>query len=126
MNVAAKIVIALIALIHLYIMWLEMFGWMTTARKIFKKFPPELFAPTQPMAANQGLYNGFLAAGLVWGTVYPDPEGRHILTFFLLCVAIAGAYGGYSVSRRIFWIQGFPALLALGLLWISGVQEQLL
>ena len=118
MNVAAKIVIALIALIHLYIMWLEMFGWMTTARKIFKKFPPELFAPTQPMAANQGLYNGFLAAGLIWSLLINDYQwGINVAAFFLGCIFVAGIYGAATVQKSIFYIQAMPAALALILIY---------
>ncbi len=72
------------------------------------------------LAANQGLYNGFLAAGLVWGLLHPDPAfGFQIKTFFLLCVIVAGLYGGYSVSRRIVMVQALPALVALILLWLA-------
>jgi putative membrane protein len=72
------------------------------------------------LAANQGLYNGFLAAGLIFGFLYPEPRaGLHIEMFFLICVVAAGAYGGYSVSPKIFAVQAMPALIALVLLWFS-------
>lgn len=118
MHIAAKIVIALIALIHLYIMWLEMLGWMTKARKVFRKFPPELFAATKPMAANQGLYNGFLAAGLIWSLlICCNAEWSvNVATFFLGCVLVAGLYGAYSVQKSILYVQAVPA--AIGLLLV--------
>jgi putative membrane protein len=72
------------------------------------------------LAANQGLYNGFLAAGLIWGLIYPDAAvALHIKTFFLLCVIAAGIYGAWSVSLRILIIQALPALVALVLLWVA-------
>jgi len=118
MHIAAKITIAVIAMIHLYIMWLEMFGWMTRARKVFRKFPPELFAATKPMAANQGLYNGFLAAGLVWSLLISDHQwSTNVATFFLGCVFVAGLYGAATVQRSIFYIQALPAALALILIY---------
>ena len=93
MIVAAKIITAFIALIHLYILWLEMFAWTTTGRKVFRKFPKDLFEPTKAMAANQGLYNGFLAAGLIWSFFITNVLwSANVALFFLSCVAIAGIY----------------------------------
>lgn len=121
MNIAAKIIIALIAIIHLYIMWLEMFGWMTRARKVFRKFPPELFAATKPMAANQGLYNGFLAAGLIWSLLINNNQwSSNVAAFFLGCVFVAGLYGAATVQKSILYVQAIPA--ALGLILIYSIK----
>ena len=114
MHIAAKIIIAFTALIHIYILWLEMFGWMTRARKVFRTIPADMFAPTKTMAANQGLYNGFLAAGLIWSLVISSPEwSNNVANFFLGCVLVAGIYGAFTVQKRIFYVQGVPAILGL-------------
>lgn len=114
MNYIAITLIATIALLHLYIMWMEMFAWTTRAKKVFRNFPEHLFEPTKSMAANQGLYNGFLAAGLIWSLCISNPEwSKNIALFFLGCVAIAGIYGAMSVSKRILYVQTIPALLAI-------------
>ncbi len=119
MTIIAKILIALVAAEHLYILWLEMFAWTTVGRKVFRSVPSDLFEPTKVMAANQGLYNGFLAAGLIWSLFISDPGwAKNVASFFLICVAVAGAYGGWSVHRSIFIKQGVPALVALVALWI--------
>ncbi len=98
-------------------MWFEMFAWTTKGRKIFKNFPPELFEPTKPLAANQGLYNGFLAAGLLWTFMIQDPVWQtNISIFFLGCVTIAGIYGAFTATKKIFFIQALPALLAIVLI----------
>lgn len=117
MLIVAKIIVAFVALLHLYFLWLEMFAWTTKARKVFKKFPQELFEPTKNMAANQGLYNGFLAAGLIWSLLIQDPVWqRHVALFFLGCVVVAGIYGAFSVSKKIFTVQALPAILGI-LFW---------
>ena len=91
-----------------------MFAWTTKGRKVFRNFPPELFEPTKPMAANQGLYNGFLAAGLIWSFFITDPYWySNIALFFLGCVAIAGIYGALSLSKKIFFVQAVPALIGI-------------
>ncbi len=115
MEIIAKTLLALIALEHIYILWLEMFAWETRGKKVFKgSLKDELFTPTKVLAANQGLYNGFLAAGLIWALLISDPIwSRQIGLFFAACVAIAGIYGAWSASRRIFFVQALPALLAL-------------
>ncbi|WP_280250057.1 DUF1304 domain-containing protein [Nocardia abscessus] len=116
MYLSAQILAGLIAALHGYILVLEMFLWTTPrVRRIFG-VSAELAEQTKVMAANQGLYNGFLAAGLVWGLIASRPTGSAALLFFLLCVAIAGCYGGFTVSRRILLIQTAPAVLALALL----------
>lgn len=114
MVLVAKIIVVVVALLHFYFLWLEMFAWTTRGPKVFKKFPKELFEPTKSMAANQGLYNGFLVAGLVWSLLIEDPNwSMNIALFFLGCVVVAGIYGALSVSKKIFYIQGLPALLGI-------------
>ena len=109
----AKILTALVAFMHLYFLWLEMFVWTTKAKKVFRNFPEHLFEPTKTMAANQGLYNGFLAAGLIWSIFISDPRWQvYVALFFLGCVVIAGIYGAITVSKKIFYVQGLPALIA--------------
>ncbi|KAB5491025.1 DUF1304 domain-containing protein [Flagellimonas hadalis] len=115
----AKIIIAVVALLHFYFLWLEMFAWTTKAKKVFRKFPEDLFEPTKTLAANQGLYNGFLAAGLVWSLIIQDPNWQvYVALFFLGCVAVAGIYGALTVSKKIFTVQALPALLGIALLLI--------
>jgi len=117
MQTAAQIVIGLIAIIHIYILWLEMFAWTTRAPKVFKTIPKELFLPTKTLAANQGLYNGFLAAGLIWSLCINDHHWKfHVSIFFLTCVLIAGIYGAATASKKILYVQSIPALVALILL----------
>lgn len=116
----AKILIGIIALLHLYFLCLEMFMWTTRGPKIFKSLPHHLFEPTKVLAGNQGLYNGFLAAGLVWSLFICDNQwSSNVAIFFLSCVAIAGIYGSISAQRSIFFIQALPAIIALVLLLIS-------
>ena len=114
METISKILVVLVALEHVYILYMEMFLW-TTAR-IRKTFgTTESFAnESKALAANQGLYNGFLAAGLVWGVVHPTPAfGHQIQLFFLVCVVVAAIYGGMTAKRSILYVQGLPALIAL-------------
>ena len=115
MEIISKILIAVVAAEHLYILYLEMFAWETRGKKAFKgSLADELFKPTKTLAANQGLYNGFLAAGLIWTFFISDPVWKfHIAVFFLSCVIIAGIYGAITASKKIFFIQALPALLAL-------------
>lgn len=114
MSLLISILVAIVALLHLYFMWLEMFAWTTRAPKVFRGYDKEYFTKTKAMAANQGLYNGFLAAGLLWGLMTESVPFRvYILVFFLSCVLIAGLFGAYSVNKKIFYIQGLPALIAL-------------
>jgi len=114
MNYLITILIIIIALEHLYFLWLEMFAWTTAAKKVFRQFPEELFEPTKVLAANQGLYNGFLAAGLIWSLFIEDPDWHlNVALFFLGCVAVAGIYGGFTASKKIFVVQALPALIAI-------------
>lgn len=117
MLILAKILIAFVMLEHLFILWFEMFAWTTRGPKIFKRFPKELFPATKSMAANQGLYNGFLAAGLAWTFFIADPAWwARIAIFFLGCVSVAGIYGAFTADKKIFFSQALPALLTLFLI----------
>ena len=115
MKTAILILIGLIALEHLYFMWMEMFAWETAGKKAFKNvLPDELFKPTIRLAANQGLYNGFLAAGLIWTFFITDNMWRfYISVFFLGCITIAGLFGGITASKKIFIIQAIPAFFLI-------------
>jgi len=120
MKLLAEILIGFVALLHFYIAYLEMFAWTTKGRKTFKSFPQHLFEPTKKMAANQGLYNGFLAAGLVWSFCIADISwNRHVASFFLACVIVAGLYGAVTVQKSIFFVQALPAILALTAVLLS-------
>jgi putative membrane protein len=112
-DLVASILVIAVALLHAYFLVLEMFLWQTPrGRRTFGT--DEAFAArSATLAANQGLYNGFLAAGLVWGVVAADPVGFQAKVFFLGCVIVAGVYGGLTVSRRILLVQAIPAVVAL-------------
>jgi len=117
MHILVKILIGLIALLHIYILWFEMFAWTSRGPKVFRSFDKSLFEPTKSMAANQGLYNGFLAAGLIWSIlINTNPWNFYVAIFFLSCVLIAGIYGGATASKKIYYIQALPALVTLILL----------
>jgi putative membrane protein len=120
MIVIANLLVAVVAVLHLYFLVLEMFLWTKPlGLKTFNQSQQKA-DDSAVLAANQGLYNGFLAAGLIWGLLHPTPGvGFQIKVFFLLCVIAAGLYGGYSVSTRIILVQAAPAALALVLLWIA-------
>lgn len=108
----ASILIALVALLHAYFMYLEIVAWDSPAgRKAFGT-TPDFSAASKTLAMNQGLYNGFLVAGLLWG-LWLGPEGFAIKVFFLGCVIIAGVFGALTVSRKILFVQALPAVLAL-------------
>lgn len=115
MHIISKILIGLVALIHTYILVFEMFLWESRGPKVFTSFPVELFAPTKTLAANQGLYNGFLAAGLFWALLFiKDVKWkRNVAYFFLGCVAVAGIYGAVTASKNILFVQAMPAILAM-------------
>jgi putative membrane protein len=120
LHTVALAVVGLIALLHLYILWLEMFAWTSRGPSVFKSLPVDLFPATKTLAANQGLYNGFLAAGLIWSLLISDPAWqRNVAYFFLGCVAVAGLYGAATAGRRILFVQTLPALLALVLLLLA-------
>ncbi len=114
MELLTNLVIGLIAVLHLYFLWFEMFAWETTGRKIFRQMPAEIFPKTKVMAANQGLYNGFLVAGLVWSLVINDPDwADKVALFFLTCILMAGIFGAITASKKIFYVQGLPALIGI-------------
>ena len=115
MQILSIILVSLVALEHLYILYMEMFAWETLGKKTFKgSLPDELFKPTKKIAANQGLYNGFLSAGLIWSFFIENLEWKiNIQIFFLGCVIVAGVYGAISASKKIFFVQALPAVLAL-------------
>jgi putative membrane protein len=120
MNAIANILVALVAALHVYFLSLEMFFWTKPlGLKVFQN-SPEKAADSAVLAANQGLYNGFLAAGLVWGLLQPNASvAFQIKVFFLLCVVVAGLYGAATVSRKILFVQAAPAALALVILWLA-------
>ena len=119
MKLLAAALIGLVAAIHVYIVVLEMLLWQKPlGRKVFRT-TVEQAAQTATLAANQGLYNGFLAAGLVWALVSGDDLRRPIATFFLVCVAVAGLFGAATVSRRILFVQTLPAAMALLFVWAA-------
>jgi len=109
-----------IALQHISFCYLEMFLWTKdVGRKVFGHSREDA-EKTRVLAANQGLYNGFLAAGLIWGMLYPSEDiSQHIILFFLSCVLIAGIYGGVTAKRTILYIQGLPALIAVALVLLT-------
>ena len=116
MTLITGIVIGFVALLHVGFLILEMFLWdHPVGRKTFK-MTSEYSKASASLAANQGLYNGFLAAGLIWGLVTGDFATR---AFFLICVLIAGIYGGFTAKRSILYMQALPGLLALVLLYLS-------
>ncbi|EAU63841.1 DUF1304 domain-containing protein [Stigmatella aurantiaca] len=119
MHIAAQVLVGLVAAIHVYILVLEAFLWRAPlGRKVFKT-DADFAAKSATLAANQGLYNGFLAAGLVWGLVASDPIGFQVKLFFLACVAVAGIVGALTVSSRIFFVQTVPALIAGSLVLLA-------
>lgn len=119
MSILAMIVVGLVAVMHIGFLWLEMFAWTTRGPKVFKTFPKELFEPTKALAANQGLYNGFLAAGLIWSLFISDGEWqRNVALCFLIFVAVAGVYGAMTASKKIFFVQALPALIGIVLVLI--------
>ncbi|WP_027549930.1 DUF1304 domain-containing protein [Bradyrhizobium sp. Cp5.3] len=116
----ANILVALVAALHTYFLILEMFLWdKPQGLKVFRN-TPEKAEITKVLAANQGLYNGFLAAGLIWGLVHGNPAfAFQIKAFFLVCVIVAGAYGAATVSTRILIVQALPAAVALAALFLA-------
>ena len=115
-NSIANIAVILVAVLHLYFLYLEMFQW--TKPLGLKTFgnDAEFAKKSAVLAANQGLYNGFLAAGLIWSALAVGSEALHLKIFFLSCVIVAGIYGGYSANKKIFFVQGLPALIALAII----------
>jgi putative membrane protein len=119
MSIVANLAVAAVALLHAYILWLEMFAWTTPRGHKAFGTTPEFAQASKALAANQGLYNGFLAAGLVWGLIAGGPVGFGAKVFFLACVMVAGVYGAATVNRRILFVQTAPAAIALALVLIA-------
>ena len=119
MHTLATVLVLLVAAIHVYILVLEMLLWRTP-RGLRAFDLDQAFADrSAPLAANQGLYNGFLAAGLLWGAVAADPLGLQVRVFFLGCVIVAGLFGAATVNRRILIVQALPAVIALAVVLLA-------
>lgn len=118
MATAANIAVGLVALLHLWFLVLEMFLWTRPLGLRTFRLTPEFAAASRALAANQGLYNGFLAAGLAWGLALGE-AGNPIKLFFLGCVVVAGLFGALTVGRKILWVQALPGALALALLLLG-------
>jgi putative membrane protein len=112
MKIAADMLVALVALLHAYFLVLEMFLWNTPFGIRTFRTTAQFAEASKALAANQGLYNGFLAAGLAWGLLL-GPAGGAVKIFFLCCVIVAGVFGAFTVSPKILLVQALPALLAL-------------
>jgi putative membrane protein len=115
----ANVLVALMALLHVYILVLEMFLWTTPRGRRAFGTTPEFAEQSKVLAANQGLYNGFLAAGLIWGLTL-GPAGYGIKLFFLGCILVAGLYGGFTATRKILFIQAIPAAISMGVLLLAA------
>jgi putative membrane protein len=118
-EIVANVVVAAIALLHVYILVLEMFLWTTPIGRRAFGLKPEFAQESAALAANQGLYNGFLAAGLVWGLVAGGSTGFQAKVFFLVCVLVAGVYGAITANRRILFVQAVPAAIGLVLVVLA-------
>ena len=124
MRALSRVVIGLIAALHLYIAWFEIFAWTSRGPRVFPTLPPELFEPTVAMAANQGVYNAFLAAGLLWSLFVADPRWRdRIALCFLGFVAVAGIAGAVTIAPRILLVQTVPALVGMVLVVLAGRRD---
>jgi putative membrane protein len=119
LQLGADLAVAGVALLHLLFMGLEMFLWNRPAGRRLFGLDPEFARRSAALAANQGLYNGFLAAGLGWGLL-AGPDGLYIKVFFLACVIVAGIFGALTVRRSILWIQAVPGVVALALIYMAG------
>lgn len=120
MQTTALVLVGLVAAFHVYTMVLEMFLWERKPGHALHGFDTDLARSTAPLAANQGLYNGFLAAGLVWGLIVGDPTGHSVQIFFLICVVVAGIYGAATANKRILFVQALPGAVALAAVLVAG------
>ncbi|MEV6333763.1 DUF1304 domain-containing protein [Nocardia vinacea] len=120
MRVVAEVLVGLVALLHIYILVMEMFLWTTPRVRASFGSTAEFAQQTKVLAANQGLYNGFLAAGLIWGIIASDPVGFAAMIFFTACVVVAGIYGAATANRRILFVQALPGAIALAAVLIAG------
>jgi len=119
MTILANIAVAFVALLHVYFLVLEMFFWDKPLGLRTFRLTPEFAQASKSLAANQSLYNGFLAAGLLWGMLL-GTTGDAIKIFCLLCIIVAGIFGALTVGKKILWIQAAPALAALGLVLLGA------
>jgi len=119
MKTVANVIVALVALIHIYIVYLEMFLWTTAKGQKAFGITADFAQQSKALAANQGLYNGFLAAGLIWGLLKGDAAGFEIKLFFLVCVLVAGLYGAATATKKILYIQALPAVLGIAALLLG-------
>lgn len=120
MRILGLVLVALIAALHIYIAYFEIFEWETTGPQVFSSSPPELFGQTASLAANQGIYNAFLAAGLIWSLFIRDRKWQsNVAICFLLFVAVAGVFGAFTVSTTILFVQTVPSFVALVLLLLA-------
>ena len=119
MSIVAKVLIALIALKHFYFLVLEMFLWTTPRTRAAFGMSVEQAEHTKVMAGNQGLYNGFLAAGLVWALLAPLAYATQLAVFFLCCIVVAGLYGGATAHKRIWLLQALPSAITLAVVWLT-------
>ena len=114
MMLISKILIGIVALEHIYILWIEMFVWTTKGVTTFKSLPENLFPSTKGLAANQGLYNGFISAGLIWSLLITDQVwAQNIAIFFLIFIVIAGVYGAITAEKSIVLKQAMPAFITI-------------
>jgi putative membrane protein len=113
MSMATKVLVIIVALEHLYFLYLEMFAWTKPRTRKAFGLTEEAAETTKVMACNQGLYNGFLSAGLFWSLFAPPDFGKQLVFFFAGCVAVAGIYGGATVNKRVIFIQAMPALITI-------------
>ncbi|MFJ1598646.1 DUF1304 domain-containing protein [Streptomyces sp. NPDC088261] len=120
MQTAANVLVGLLAALHVYILVLEMFLWERRPGRELSGFDADMARATAALAANQGLYNGFLAAGLIWGLIASDPTGFRVQVFFTVCVTVAGLYGGLTANRRILAVQALPGAVALAVVLAAG------
>jgi putative membrane protein len=118
MQTISNLGVGIVAFLHFYFLLLEMFFWDKPLGLRAFGLTPEFAKASKPLAANQGLYNGFLAAGLVWGLSL-GAAGYPVKVFFLLCVIVAGLFGAATANRKILWVQAVPGIAALALLWLS-------
>jgi putative membrane protein len=118
-SILANIVVAIVALMHVWFLVLEMLLWDKPSGLRAFGITAEYAAQTKVLAGNQGLYNGFLAAGLLWGLWLGGSEGTHVKLFFLGCIVVAGIYGGLTATRKVLWVQALPAAIGLALVLLS-------
>jgi putative membrane protein len=118
MSLLASLVVALVALLHVWFLVLEMFLWTRPSGRRAFGLSAEFAQQSKVLAANQGLYNGFLAAGLLWG-LWMGANGRPVILFFLGCILVAGVFGGLTATRKVLWIQALPALVGIVLVLLA-------